>query len=292
MELHQLRYFVTIAHEGTITRAAEALFLAQPSLSTQLKRLEDELGAKLFERAGRKLILTPAGEVFLGHAEGILQGVQRSRRLVSEAVERQHGLLRIGIVPTAATYLLPRLVSDFAAQNPGVHLRITEVPELLALSGMLWASLVDVIVAPLPISSGQYAGQTLVRERIVLVVPPDHHLVGRNKVVLAEVRDERFIALAPGIGLQSRIAELCRRGGLAPNVVVETSQIALVLQMVLAGHGIAILPELAVQEPAWAIEIDLPEATRELAVIWLTASAPTRLVEAFSTLIGTIARTR
>lgn len=124
MELHQLRYFVAVAETGSFTRAAEREGITQPTLSEQVIKLENGLRKRLFDRLGRKVVLTDAGHELLGRAQGILGAVNEAERAVRDSAEG--GRLRVGAIPTIAPFLLPPVVTQFRKQHPGVHLQLEE----------------------------------------------------------------------------------------------------------------------------------------------------------------------
>lgn len=126
MELHQLRYFVAVATEGSMTRAAAKLFLAQPLLSIQIRKLEQDVGAKLFERLARRVVLTAAGEAFLEHAKRALDEVERGRRRVEDVIGVRSGRVAVGVLPSVGAHLLPSVLATFRREHPAVVVHVVE----------------------------------------------------------------------------------------------------------------------------------------------------------------------
>jgi LysR family hydrogen peroxide-inducible transcriptional activator len=245
MELHQLRYFVAVAETGSFTRAAEREGVTQPTLSEQILRLEGKthgLGRRLFDRLGRKVVLTDAGRELLGRAQAILGAVGEAERAVRDSAEG--GLLRIGAIPTVAPFVLPRAVTRFRKEHPAVQLQLKEdLTERLL--GDLLAGDLDVAVMALPIRDDRLHVERLFSEPLLMALPPKHHLGARSEVKLADVVDEPFILLDDVHCFGDQVLSFCRRGGLEPRVVCRGEQIVTLLAMVAAGEGVSVVPEMA-----------------------------------------------
>src|ERR1700716_4352625 len=150
MEMHQLRYFVTVVREGTFTKAAERLFITQPSLSEQIRKLETELGSPLFQRLGRRLTLTDAGEALLPHAQKVLFEVEQARARVQEVRGLRRGRLSVGVLPSAAARLLPQFLADFQRQHPGVEVALREENLSADFEQMVHDGVLDLAIIRLP----------------------------------------------------------------------------------------------------------------------------------------------
>src|SRR5215468_9732246 len=164
MEVHQLRYFRTVARHGTFTRASEVEHVAQPSLSQQIQKLETELGARLFDRLPRSAKLTVFGKAFLPKAERILRELEEARTALRDMSGNKKGEVVIGIIPTIAAYLLPRLLDGFTLRHPLITIKIFEdiTPTLVQ---RLHEGSIDMAVAALPIAGNDLASVELFKEK-------------------------------------------------------------------------------------------------------------------------------
>src|SRR6187431_1411449 len=195
MEVRQLRYFVAVAETGSFTRAAEREGVTQPTLSEQILRLESKrngLGRRLFDRLGRKVVLTDAGHELLGRAQGILAAVGEAERAVRDSGEG--GRLRVGAIPTVAPFLLPPAVTRFRKEHPAVQLQLKEDLTERLLADLLAGEL-DVALMALPIRDDRLHVEKLFAEPLVMALPPKHRLAAKNEVRLGDVVDEPFILL-------------------------------------------------------------------------------------------------
>jgi DNA-binding transcriptional LysR family regulator len=243
MELRHLRYFVAIAEELSFSGAARRLHIAQPPLSLQIKQLEEELGARLFERTSRKVRLTSAGELFLARATGILREAALAVLEVERAGRGELGSLRLSFSGTTLTYdpLLPEILRGYRAAHPDIHLTLHEqrsreqINDLLAGrmdAGFLGLSRADTASD----SIGKLAVQVLLREALFVVLPDNHPLAKRRQVTLCQIREEPLVWTGRmGVYLSEDGFDL--RGG------SEVNSMATVLNYVAAGYGISILPE-------------------------------------------------
>ena len=281
MELHQLRYFVAVAKEGSMTRAAASLFLAQPTLSIQIRKLEQEIGTKLFERLARNVVLTEAGTAFLEHAERALTELERGRERVEDVVGLRDGRVSLGVLPSVAAHLLPGVLAEFRAEHPGVTVNLVEHDVSREFEQLVQAGQLHMAVTRMPVTLAGLGARTLVREPIVVLVPPDHPLAGRPEVALHELADEGFVCMRSGYGLRELTDQLCAGAGFAPRVVIETGQLSIVHGMVRSGVGVALLPRLAAEGAEHAVPVSDPVARRELGVVWRRTALESPPVAAF-----------
>ena len=269
MELHQLRYFVAVVREGTFTKAAQRLYITQPSLSEQIRKLETELGSPLFRRLGRRLALTSAGESLLPHAEKVMLEVEEARARVQEVRGLRRGRLSIGVLPSAAARLLPRFVAEFRRHHPGVEVVLREESDSAEFEQLVHDGVLDLAIVRLPPARRtDLEVEVLVREPLVLVAPPGHRLADRRSVTLADLAHEPFVMMRPGHGLRESLQSLCRQAGFDPNVVLEAGQLASLVGLVLAGIGITVVPRMAVGPEARRVPIRDSSAYRVLGVVW------------------------
>lgn len=272
MEMHQLRYFVAVAETGSFTRAAEREGVTQPTLSEQILRLESKahgIGRRLFDRLGRKVVLTEAGQVLLGHAQGILAAVGEAERAVTDSGEG--GRLRVGAIPTIAPFLLPSAVTQYRKSHPSVQLMLKEDLTERLLADLLSGEL-DVAIMALPVRDDRLHVEKLFTEPLVMALPPKHHLAAKAEVKLGDVVDEPFILLDDVHCFGDQVLSFCHRGGLEPRVVCRGEQIVTLLAMVAAGQGVSVVPEMAaVADAAKSCvyrPLGKPAPTRTLCAVW------------------------
>jgi LysR family transcriptional regulator, hydrogen peroxide-inducible genes activator len=194
MELHQLRYLLAVARTGNFSRAAEQCRVSQPSLSQQIAKLESELGERLFNRLKRRAVLTTAGEVLLARATHILAEVDAARHDVADAGQQIRGKVSVGVLPTIAPYLLPRILALTARECPAMDLRFHEAPTAQLLASAATCE-IDLALLSLPIDDTRFIREPLFDEELLLAVPPKHPLTKRARVRVSDLQSERFILL-------------------------------------------------------------------------------------------------
>ncbi len=252
MDLRQLEYFVAIAKEGSLTSAAKSCKIAQPSLSQQLRALEDELGETLVHRRHRGAELTDAGRVLFTHAERVLEEARKLRQRFEQRRETQEGSVVFGMIPTIAPYLLPRILKPFRTVFPKVDVQIHEA----LTSGLIqqvvegtieFAILSD--VTPSELKKWSLHVKDLFREPLMLALPQGHPLARRKAPPRPdELNPGDLIHLKDGHCLTGTILKVCRLERLNPGL--ECDQLETALAMVSAGMGVAVVPELATQAHA------------------------------------------
>lgn len=264
---------MAIAREGSFTRAAEKLYLAQPSLSVQIRKLEQELGVRLFERLGRRAVPTRSGESFLVQAERVLAEVDVLLEQMEEIKDVRRGRLALGVLPSVGTRLLPDVLRAYHQRHPGVEVVMLEqdLDASAEFQRRVYQGELDLAVVRMPATLPSLRVQTLIREPMVALLPPGHRLAGQPCVHLAELAGEMFVALRSGGGLRVLMNEMCDQAGFTPEVSVETGQLSMIWSMVQAGMGVAVLPRLAAGEHASVVRIEDDFASRELGVVWRAA---------------------
>jgi len=246
MQIHQLRYFCAVARTGSFTRAAQQERLAQPSLSQQIRKLEDELGTRLFDRLGRSVRLTQPGEAFLPRAEAIIRQVADAKIEIQEMSGAERGKLVIGAIPTIAPYFLPSCLASFSRKFP--HVQISVVEEVTnELLNRVHQGAVDLAFLALPVPATHCVSRELFRERLYVVIPQNHRLAASHHVHLAQIENDPFLLLKEGHCFRENTLAACGRARLQPNVVFESGQFTTILAMVAAGTGVSVVPEMAVE---------------------------------------------
>ena len=246
MEMHQLRYFAAVARTGNFSRAARECRVAQPSLSQQILKLEDEVGERLFERTQRQAHLTSAGSLFLPHALSILEAAERGRQEIREMGGRVRGKIVLGALPTIAPYFLPAIIRLFREKYPGVELVIQEETTQQLLRGLEERQLDLALISEAP-PSPRIEIQELFTEELLLCLPASHPLVREEKVVAADLQREKFILMQDGHCLGAQAHQFCESKGFHPEISCRSAQIGTVLAMVQSGLGISLIPEMALR---------------------------------------------
>lgn len=241
--LRQLRYFLALAETGHYRKAAERAGVSQPSLSQQIVRLEGALGLALVERGARGAILTPAGRDVLAQARRVIDEADALGALARDNRTGGAGTIRLGASPTLGPYFLPHVVGQLRRDHPGIKLVIRDAPPLV-LQEELLEGRHDLILAQLPVRSGDLTVARLFREPLKLAVAQDHPLAGRGAVADADLAGLDILALPPGYPLHSQIATLCDEVGARLRQDYEGSSLDALRQMTALGMGASFLPAL------------------------------------------------
>jgi DNA-binding transcriptional LysR family regulator len=247
VELRHLRYFVAAAEMGSISRAAEKLFIAQPPLSMQIKQLEDEVGVKLLVRYSRGVRLTAAGTAFLAEAKDLLARSERAKRLARHYDSAVGGAVRIGYVPSACHTVLPRLLREMRQLRPVGEIDVREMITPQQVQA-LCAGDIDVGLARAPINSRRITLVVELDDPFCLAVPLGHALSGKGSIDLRAAADCTFVSSARhrGPAYFDQTMGLCSDAGFSPELRYEATTLYGVLDLVSAGLGVAIVPASAI----------------------------------------------
>jgi DNA-binding transcriptional LysR family regulator len=242
MKLRQLRYLLAIADEGSFTRAAEELLVAQPSLSQQIKSLEQELGGPLLERLPNGVRLTAAGKAFLPEARAAVAHADRAQRNARSAMGLEAGELEVATVTSVAFGLLPPAFERWHERHPATTITLREYTHRRALDEAVRIGVGDIAVGPRP---PQWPGPVveLGWEEFVAILPVSDPLAkSKRRVALEELAERDWVLFGSGHGLSELILETCARAGFAPRRTVETGQVAAAAHLAAAGLGVTIVP--------------------------------------------------
>ncbi|EPJ7842053.1 LysR substrate-binding domain-containing protein [Pseudomonas aeruginosa] len=246
MELRHLRYFIAVAEELHFGRAAERLGISQPPLSQQIQALEEEIGARLFERTNRRVELTDAGRLFLDESRQVLAQVDKAVLLARRAHLGELGELKIGFTSSAPfTSTIPSSIHAFRKAYPDVHLDLQEMSSRQVLKALLEESLQVGVIRPLALPDAVYWVE-LFREPLVAVLRADHPLAAGSEdgLAIAALAEEPFVFFprSYGTGLYDQVIALTRQAGFSPRIAQEASEAMTIIGLVSAGLGVSILP--------------------------------------------------
>lgn len=274
LTLKQLRYFEALARHGHFGRAAEACAVSQPALSMQIKELEETLGTPLFERGAREARLTGFGDAFAGRVRDILRAVDELADLARASRDRLAGRLRIGVIPTIAPYLLPSIVGDLARSHAGldIHVRETLTPRLLR---ELADGRLDTAIVALPVSEPSFTEVALFTEEFVLVRPGED--AGKPVPGAQTLRRMRLLLLEEGHCFRDQALSFCNMPSAPPREMLDASSLSTLVQMVSAGIGVTLIPEMAVAVETRSAPVSIarfrnPRPSRTIGMIWRRTS--------------------
>ncbi len=269
MDLGQLRYFTKIVEHGSFTKAAFDCSVSQPALSQQIAKLEKELGQPLFERQGRSIRVTPAGQVLKSQADNILQLVDDARRQITD--DGQTGRISISAIPTVAPYLLPDVLSKVGGQFQQASFVVNEdVTENLlkrCSSGE-----VDVGLLALPASARYLTIEPWIEEELLLAMSPDHRLAEQKSITIEDLRSEPFVLLDNVHCLVENIESFCNQQNFQPLAMARIHQLLTVQNLVALGYGVSLIPEMACRsdtsQSVLYRSLSGPKPKRVIAICW------------------------
>jgi LysR family hydrogen peroxide-inducible transcriptional activator len=289
MNLRDLKYLVALADHKHFGHAAEASFVSQPTLSTQIRKLEDELGVALVERAPRKVLLTAIGRQIAERARGVLREVDEIRELARRTRDPEAGSVRLGLFPTLGPYLLPHVVPRIRERFPKLELLLVEekTPTLLR---MLHEGRLDAATLALPIHDEALHVEFLFEEPFLLAVPREHALNAKPNLKLGDLAHESLLLLEDGHCLRDQALDVCHMAGAEEKPGFRATSLETLRQMVAARVGITLLPALAVQPPVPRSDdirlLPFRDAAphRRIGLVWRKSSAQAPLLRALAEL--------
>jgi LysR family hydrogen peroxide-inducible transcriptional activator len=278
LKLKDLRYLVAVADTRHFGRAAERSFVSQPTLSAQLKKLEEYLGVQLIERAPKRVSLTVAGEEIVERARRILEASEEIVELAKGHTDPLSGRLKLALLPTIGPYLLPNVAGKLRKQLPRLELMLYEYQTDVMLE-KLHSGEIDVGILALPVPLDGLESYELYREPFMVAMPANHRLAGRSTIRVADLHDEILLLLEDGHCLRDQALEICSGTGIHEKQDFRATSLETLRQMVAAGVGITLLPELAGRGAYGAARgvtikpFAKPVPTRTIGAIWRKSSA-------------------
>ncbi|MBB3109719.1 DNA-binding transcriptional LysR family regulator [Paenibacillus phyllosphaerae] len=271
MDVRHLHYFLEVARQKSFTRAAEALFITQPTISKMIKNLEEELGVILFDRVGKRIELTDAGAILLAQAQQMVQSFEQMQGSLDELTAVKRGRIRIGLPPMIGVSFFPKVIGKFREQYPKIALQLYEYGAK-KVEAEVGSGELDIGVILLPTKAEQFNSFTFAKQQLMLVVHPRHRLAEYSCVPLIELKDEPFLLYHEQFTLHDRIIAECRRLHFEPNVVYKSTQWDFIREMAAENLGVALLPEAVCREldpeRLRAIPLVDPVIPWHVAMIW------------------------
>ncbi len=287
MNLRDLKYLLALADHKHFGRAAAACFVSQPTLSTQIKKLEEELGVSLVERAPRKVMLTPAGRDAVERARRIVAEVEQMKEAARRSQDPEAGTVRLGMFPTLGPYLLPHVIPRIRERFPDLELLLVEEKSDVLLSRLHEGKL-DAALLALPVHDDQLHSEFLFEEPFVLAVPENHPLAQRDSLSLADLDSQKLLLLEDGHCLREQALEVCRLSGANEKSEFRATSLETLRQMVAANVGITLLPTLAIKPPVTQsrnihlLGFSDSHPSRRIAMLWRRSSAMNDFLLEFS----------
>ncbi len=275
MTLQELRYLVALADKGHFVRAAESCNVGQPTLSTQLKKLEDYLGVTLFERNKHHLRPTPIGEQIIERARLALTVVEQIKSLARQGHDPMHGPLRLGVIPTLGPYLIPRLLPAIRDGYPQMHLLLRE-DLTFNLMERLRQGRLDALLLALPVRGDDIESLALFNEAFVVALPAGHALAERPRITEEDLLHENVLLLEEGHCMRDQALAICGGQSSDEREELKATSIETLRQMVAAGVGCTLLPMLATLNGAGSVHAGMvevrpfanPQPKRAIGLVW------------------------
>ncbi|MCK6255602.1 LysR family transcriptional regulator [Fictibacillus sp. KIGAM418] len=270
MDIKQLQYFIEVAKYNSFTRAADALFITQPTISKMIKNLEDELGVVLFDRSRKGLTLTDAGQTIFDQAKLVDKAFNNLEMELDNLLGLKKGHIRIGLPPIFDPRLFPKLIGSFHDRYPHITFELMEDGSKKIEEEVASLQL-DIGVVVLPTNNDMFQHFAFMEEDLRLIIHPDHPLAVRDEINLAELREESFILFNKDFVLHDRIISSCNQAGFSPHITSESSQWSFIEEMVVCKLGVSLLPESICRhltDEVRAIKVVNPSISWHLALIW------------------------
>lgn len=287
MLLRHIRYLLAVAEHRNFTRAAEALHVSQPTLSQQIRQLEDSLGAALFDRSGRSIRLTDAGEAYVRFARLALQDLEAGKRAMHDVRDLSRGSLRLAMTPTFTAYLIAPLLHRFHSLYPGITLSVEEMTQD-RLEAALAEDRLDIGIAFTGMHLADIQSEALFSETLSLMVGATHPQAVGQVLTADDLERQSLVLLSQDFATRQHIDLYCRQHGIVPRIAIEANSISAIVELVRRGQLATILPAaIALEQPgllALALTPELPQRT--VALLSRRGAWRSAACQAFATLAG------
>lgn len=292
MNLRDLQYLAAVGEHLHFGRAALACHVSQPTLSMQLKKLEETLGVFLFERSNKRVLLTPIGQQVLVRARSILSTVEEMKREAASARDPEAGRVTLGLFPTLAPYLLPEIMPRLAKRFPRLSLQLVEekTPELIT---QLEQGVLDAALLAMPVAQSAFEHAFVLREPFLLAVAKHHPLAKRKAVTAADMLGARLLLLEDGHCLREQALEFCHRAGAAEAASFRATSLETLRHMVASSDAVTLMPKLACRAGDGLVYLPFrsPAPHRDVALYWRRSHANPVLFQRLAALLKAAYRT-
>lgn len=280
MNLRDLKYLTAIAEHQHFGKAADACFVSQPTLSMQIKKLEETLGVTLIERTNKSVLFTEIGNAIVAQAQQVLHQAESLKEMARLASNPFSGTLHMGIIPTLAPYLCPRIVPQLAEQFPDLTLCLVE-EKTESLMQKLAQGKVDAAILALPLEEDGFITETLFEEKFLLATPLNHPLSKRKKITLSDLENESLLLLDDGHCFRDQALAVCQRVNATESTQFKATSLETLRYMVASHAGITLMPALSCRENDGVCyrEFHGVQPSRTIGIAWRQASAKKMLLQ-------------
>ena len=294
IELRHLRYFLAVAEAAHFTKAAAKLHVTQPTLSHQIRQLEGQLNLVLFDRIGRRVKLTAAGEVLLPHARRVFRELEEAQSALSELHGLKRGELKVGIVQTVNACVIPEIVARFSAAHSGIKVTCAEL-SVDDIEAGLESGRLDLGISFIPATRPLIEGEKLFTEELVAVVPANHAWKNRRRLGVAELATQPLVLLSAQYCTRQLVDRAFAQARVRPKIQVEMNSVESILSTVRQGRLMSVLPSLALCERdagLLAIPLVKPTPRRSVGLLWMRGAQRRAAAQAFASVTEEILATR
>lgn len=278
MNIRDLQYIASVARNRSFAKAASQSFVSQPALSMQIKKLEDELGIKIFERTKKNFLITAIGEEILNRAEIILREVEEIKTIARNSNDPLAGEIKIGAFPTFASYFLPEFISRLHRNFPKLKIFLVEEKTDKLIKKLQNGELDCAFLANA--TSGENISKKIFSEKFLLAVPKNHELIKKQKITINDLRGFEIMLLEDGHCLREQAVEVCNLIGAVETKNFRASSLETLRNMVASGNGITFIPEIAVKKNDKIIYLNIKNAPeRSIYLHWRKSSTKEELLQ-------------
>lgn len=289
MNIRDLAYIVAVSEQLSFIKAAQKCFISQPTLSTQIKKLEQELGVQIFERSNKHVLVTPAGEKIIAHAQQILQQIDDIKLLAKSSHEPLAGRLKVGAFPSLSSHLFPNLVTTIKASLPNIQLVLVE-DKTDTLIKQLESGELDVAFLALPIKSKALVSEFLFDDPFELAVAKEHPLASKKTITPSDLIDQPLLLLDEGHCMRDQALQFCQWSGAKEQLGVRAASLETLRQMVIAGTGLTLMPSIAIDRhnPNISyIPFTDPTPKRTIGLVWRKSTVRGKIMQKLTALFKT-----
>ncbi|SES68556.1 LysR family transcriptional regulator, transcription activator of glutamate synthase operon [Salinibacillus kushneri] len=271
MELRQIKYFIKVAELEHVSEAAAELHVAQSAVSRQIANLENELGVKLFLRGGRKIQLTPVGEIFLERVKSAMVEFEKAEREIYEYLNPESGNIRLGFPTSLAAKTLPNVISAFRKEHPQIGFQLYQGTVSELTEAVISGQIDIAFVSPVPSHHEEVKGHIFFTEKMMALLPNNHEFANEPYLRLVQLRYEPFVIFRQGYHIREIIMKACSQVGFQPRIAFEGEDVDTIKGLVSAGLGVSLLPEITLNDlpmrDTKPVEIIEPNVSRTVGII-------------------------